>query len=291
MSNSKLLLMTVFCFLLGGVLFGASTFTVTDDSDYIYGKGVHAFFDRDYKGAVTILLQAEEIKSIDPRPFYFLGLACLRQGKTEEADQYFKQAAQLEFSGRGARDYGVAESLRRIQGKDRQRIEKIRSEERTNARIREQQHQEARFGSENAADRESLRRLTPQNQREDLAMLQRTAENFGDNPFGVRPMDPMNSAERNVIVRREETNPFGDVAAVTVSETPVMPAPAPSTGSTPVTPARPERQFINPNVPVVEQERAQSGLNISPVRSAQAAAAKELGRGLGALFVRRGNSE
>ena len=270
-------------------MFGASTFTVTDDSDHIYGKGVHAFFDRDYKGAVTILLQAEEIKSIDPRPFYFLGLAYLRQGKTEEAGQYFRQAAQLEFSGRGARDYGVAESLRRIQGADRQQIEQIRSEERTNARIREQQHQEARYSSEHAADRESLRRL-PQNQREDLATLQRTAGNFGNNAFGVRPIDPINTAERSAVIRREDTNPFGEVT-VTVSETPVVSASAPSTGRTSVTPSRTERQFINPNVPVVGQERAQSGSNLSPVRGAQAAVAKELGRGLGSLFSRRSGSE
>ena len=279
--------MIAFCFLSGGTVLGASTFTVTDDSDHIYGKGVHAFFDRDYESAVTILLQAEEIQSIDPRPFYFLGLAYLRQEKTKEADQYFKQAAQLEFSGRGARDYGVAESLRRIQGEDRLRIEKIRSEERTSARIREQQHREARYGGENAADRETLRQLAPQNQREDLATLQRTAENFGGNAFGVKPMDPINTAAENVVVRREGTNnPFGDVT-VMLSETPVMPAPVPSTRRTPVTSARPERQFINPNVPIMEQDRTQSGSNLGSIRSVQAAVAKELGRGLGALFSRR----
>ena len=283
--------MTALYFLLGGAAFATSTFTVADDSDIIYGKGVHAFFDRNYEEAVAILLQAEKIESIDPRLYYFLGLAYLRQDKTEKADQYFKQAAQLEYSGRAARDYKVGEALRRIQGSDRLRIEKIRIEERANARIREQQQREARYGSENAADRGSLRQLTPQNQREDLATLQRTAENLGENAFGVKAINPINVAKEDVAVRRENINPFSDVTA-TISDVPAVLPPIPRTESpAPPTPVRAERQFVNPNVPVVERESVQSSTssNPSPLRSAQAEAAKALGRGLGTLFSRRGS--
>ena len=193
MSNFKLLSVIVFCSLLGGAPITANTFVVTDESDYFYGKGVHAFFDRDYEGAVTVLLRAVEIRSSDPRSYYFLGLAYLRQDKTELAYQAFKQAALLEFSGRATRDYAVAESLRRVQGKERLRIEKIRSEERTNARIREQQRQEVRYGREGATGRDILWQSAPQNQ---------VAGNFGNNAFGVKPINPINMAEENTDVRR-----------------------------------------------------------------------------------------
>ena len=294
MNTAKLLLVAALCSLLGGVTFATSTFFVTDESDIIYGRGVHAFFDRDYEGAVTILLQAKEIGSIDPRPFYFLGLAYLRQNETELADQFFKQAAELEFSGRAARDYGVSEALRRIQGEERLRIERIRSEERTNAQIRAQQFLEARYGREGAADRDTIRQLVPPNQREDLAMLQRMAGNFSENAFGVRPIDPINAPEEGIAARRTGASPFGEVA-VTVIEVPVLPDSVSPIARTPVTPARPERVFVNPDVVVTEQD---SGVNqptivVSPaalMMQNAPAVAREIGRGLGALFS-RGASE
>ena len=290
MSTAKLAFVTVFCLLLSGIALIASTVTVTEDSERIYGQGVHAFFDRDYEGAVTILLKIDDIKSADPRPYYFLGLAYLRQEKTEQADQYFKKAAQLEYSGRAARDYGVAESLRRIQGEERLRIEKIRSEERTNAQIREQQFREARYGKENADDRESLRQIAPQHQKEDLAVLQKMAGNFGGNAFGVKPIDPINTTEESVVIHRRETNPLGEVTTTVSEATTISVSPDPII-STPTTPSRTERQFVNPDVPVAVRTQTQSGATLSPVRSAQAAAAKEFGKGLGAWVSRLGSAE
>jgi len=303
MTPAKLLLVTAFCSFLGGTAFIANAF-VLDESDFIYGRGVHAFFDRDYEGAVTILLRAKEIGSIDPRPFYFLGLAHLRQGKIEEADQYFEKAAQLEFSGRAARDYGVSEALRRIQGEERLRIEGIRAEERANAQQREQQFLEARFGREGVADREMLRQSTSQshaqNQREDLAVLQRIAGNlgggaFGDNAFGVRPINPIDVPEESVVARGvDAVNPFGGVVAPIV-EMPTIPDPTPPVVRTPVA-TGPVRTFVNPDVVVIETERDsrnQSGITVSPaalMMQGAPAAAREIGRGLGALFS-RGASE
>jgi len=288
MNIAKLLLVATFC---GGTAFIANAFVI-DESDLIYGRGVHAFFDRDYEGAVTILLQAEEIGSVDPRPFYFLGLAHLRQDKTELADQFFKQAAGLEFSGRAVRDYGVAEALRRIQGEERLRIEKIRTEERTNAQIREQQFLEARYGRERAADRETLRQSTSQNQREDLAVLQRMAGNFGENAFGVRPIDPINTIEESAVAaRRGGSNPYGEVVAP-ISEIPVLPDPTPTIVRTPVAPVGPVRTFVNPDVVEIERDSGgnQPALTVSPaslMMQGAPAAAREIGRGLGALFSRR----
>jgi hypothetical protein len=291
MNIAKFLLVVAFCSFLGGTTFIANAF-VTDESDLIYGRGVHAFFDRDYERAITILLQAKEMGSVDPRPFYFLGLAHLRQDKTELADQFFKQAAELEFSRRAARDYGVAEALRRIQGEERLRIESIRTEERANAQIREQQFLEARYGRESAADREILRQSTSQNQREDLAVLQRMAGNFGENAFGVRPIDPINTVEEPAVVaRRVDSNPFGEVVAP-ISEVPVLPDPTPAIIRTTVTPAGPVRTFVNPDV--AEAERIGGGnqpaITVSPaslMMQGAPAAAREIGRGLGTLFSRR----
>ena len=210
--------MTLFCSLFGAALV-ANTLAADDESDAIYGKGVHAFFDGNYEGTITVLSQAEKIKSVDPRPFYFLGLAYLRQEKFEQADRWFEKAAQLEYSGRAARDYAVSESLRRIQGAERMRIESIRTEEQTNARIRELQLQEARYGKENAANRaETVRQLTPPDQQKmDRVLLQNMVVNISENAFGVRAMNPISTTEDNVIVRRVDTT-FGDVVVSEVPE-------------------------------------------------------------------------
>ena len=312
MSNSKLLLITVFCSLLAGTTLIANTFTVTDESDRIYGRGVHAFFDRDYEAAVTILLQAEEIKSIDPRPYYFLGLAFLRQDKTEQAVQYFEQAAQLEYSGRAARDFRVAEALRRIQGEERLRIEKIRTEERTNAQIREQQHRESRYSSENAAGRDAIRQFAPQNQREDVAMLQEMARNLGDNAFNVRPIEPVASPEESDVSRREDAAPLGAVAPI-VTETPTNSVPtspmartpaapsartpaAPSARTPAAPPTAPPRVFVNPDIPTAERDSGgnQSAADAgSPGMLTQGARerARAIGRNLGTLFSHQADDE
>lgn len=295
MNTTKFLLLTAFCALLGTVL-GANTSVAADESDHIYGKGVHAFFDRDYEGAVTILSRAEEIKSNDPRPYYFLGLAYLRQGKTKEAEQYFKQAAQWEYNGRALRDYAVSESLRRIQGEERLRIEKIRSEEQSNAWMREQQLREARYSSDSAADRVATRQLGSQTRQEDLAVLQKIAGVLGDsNAFGVRVMDPNSTTDEIVAVRREE-NPFGDVT-VSASETPVILAPTTPEVRTAVTPGKTEsRIFVNPDL-TIQEEVQRGGQPVSAVSSTPSIAegareaARGIGRGLGSLFSRKPNND
>ena len=289
---AKLLLLTACCFLFGGATLCADTYTVADESDHIYGQGVHTFFDRDYEEAVTILLQIEDIKSNDPRPYYFLGLAYLRQKKTEEADQYFKKAAQLEYSGRALRDYGVSEALRRIQGEERLRIEKIRSEERTNARIREQQLREARYGSENAAGRTAIRQLAPQTQKEDLAVLQGMAGTPVDNAFGVREMNPI-AAEEEVAVRRVDANPFGGGGTVEAEkdEDSVMPELILPVMRPPTPPASPTRTTAVPSAGRDRRnppEAVPAGVNLmaAPTQGTKEVA-REIGRGLGTLFSRK----
>ena len=271
MNSSKFLPIVVFCVLFGGTMLVASTF-VTDESDAIYGKGVHAFFDRNYEEAVKILSDADKLDTADPRPYYFLGLAYLRQKKTERADHYIEKAAKLEYSGRAPRDYAVSESLRRIQGEERQRIEKIRSEERINAQIREQRLLEIRYGKESATGREHLRQPVTQNRKEDLTALQQVAESFGENAFGARAIDPTGTSDAIAARKRSEDNPFGEIVA-NIDALPKVVEIKPSAGRE-NTPAKRRENVGTP-----------TAASVGVVRNTQAMAAKELGKGLRALFA------
>ena len=295
MRSFKPLSVIVCYFLLGGAIVAADSPYVSEESDSIYGKGVHAFFDRDYKEAVTILSKAEEIKNNDPRPSYFLGLAHLRQKKTETAEQYFKKAAQLEFSGHTLRDYAVSESLRRIQGTERMRIEEIREEERANALVREQRLREMRYGRENTVIRDNLQQITSPHRNEDrhnVDLALPAAGGFGENAFGVKPIDPINRTAENIVTRRAETNPFGEVIVNTATETEIPVATTVSRNQETAAPL-PKRTFVNPDLAGDLQKPVQSSTAASPnpVRSVQAAAAKELGRAMGTLFSGKAGPE
>jgi len=299
MGSFKLLLVGTFFTLLGGAVVAADFHFVTDESDSIYGKGVHAFFDRDYEEAVAILSKAEEIKNNDPRPYYFLGLAHLRQKKSELAEQYFKKAAQLEFDGLSLRDYAVSESLRRIQGEERLRIEKIRSEERGNAQIREQQIRAMRYGSKNSVARENLRQTMPLHQHinqnnADIAALQESMEDWGENAFGVKPIDAGNASKENIVPRRTDTNPFGEVTVNITAEKKIPEVSVPRKQE-PVAP-QPRRTYVNPDVVVepqkpVQSQTAATAASMNPVQNVQSATAKELGKALGTLFSGKASTE
>ena len=296
MSYSKLLPVIVFYSLLGGTVVAADTFFSSDESDAIYGKGVHAFFDQNYEEAVKILSKIEELKTNDPRPYYFMGLAHLRQKHTEQADQYFKQAAQMEYSGRALRHYAVPESLRRIQGEERLRIEKVREEERTNARVRDQRTQEARYGAENAAAREALRHsAAPANPNENLPVVQPAAQK--GNVFGAKPLDPTRQAEETIVSRRTEGSPFGEIT-VTTEEIPEVAVPTPTSKSprrSTATDLPPERVFVGIDGTTVRQETAVkptgTGAGESGVPGAASSTAKGFGRAFGSLFSKKGNNE
>ena len=275
MSNFKLPPVLVFCILLGGAVFVADFVVAVDEVDSIYGQGVHAFFDRDYEEAVHILSKAERIKHNDPRPYYFLGLAYLRQRKTEQADQCFKKAAQLEFSERTLRDYAVSESLRRIQGAERQRIEKIRIDERMNAQAREQVLQEMRYGKENAAAGEQL------------PALQQMENSFGNNPFGVKPMDPLNTSGESVVLTRTESNPFGGIMSGTGSIPEQVSAPTVQRTGEPAV-VRTERTFVNPNIPAAQQDTARQ---TAAAGASMSDTARQLGKTLGSMFSKKASAE
>ncbi|RMF38887.1 MAG: hypothetical protein D6753_15080 [Planctomycetota bacterium] len=90
----------------------------------LYGEGVHRYFAGDCAGSHEVLSRAVEAGSMDPRVYYFRGLAqeCLGGDGTSD----FATAAKLEAEGKFVVDVGQA--LQRIQGPVRVKIEKLRRE-------------------------------------------------------------------------------------------------------------------------------------------------------------------
>lgn len=88
------------------------------------GEAMHSYFRRDFDDAIKILTTVIEYRFQDPRAFYFRGLAFEQMGRTYEAEADWKVGADLEADGRVPN--GVNESLYRVQGSLRMRIETLR---------------------------------------------------------------------------------------------------------------------------------------------------------------------
>jgi hypothetical protein len=122
----------------------------------LYGKGVHAYFAREYLKAHDELTRAIEAGSNDPRAYYFRGLALLQLGRPEQAEDDFNRGAQLEVKDT-SRYYNVARALERVQGRPRHMLEKYRLEARVASLIETQKYQRARY-EEQQRDMEKLAR-------------------------------------------------------------------------------------------------------------------------------------
>ncbi|MCL2004677.1 MAG: hypothetical protein FWG73_00795 [Planctomycetaceae bacterium] len=283
MHYTRFLSAIILCLLFAKPVLALDTIFIADEYDHVFGKGVHAFFDKNYEEAIAILSKAEELDIEDPRPFYFLGLAFLQQKEAEKAEKYFRKAAQLEFSGQVLRDYGVSEALRRIQGAERTRLEIIRAEERTNARMREQRIRAARYGTENAAARDALRQSLSGQQGPAPSDLDES-DILADNAFGLRPIDPIAAKEGEITARRADANPFGTVTT-NIAETPQLSETSVATPPSPVRSAAPGgRTFVNVDIAPTRQATGNRGDAINHLRNAQTEAARQAGRILGTFF-------
>lgn len=89
------------------------------------GSGVHAYFSGDFLRSYEDLSAAVEAGSRDPRVLYFRGLAAVRLGRFDEAEADFSRGADLEAAG--AANWPVPQSLERVQGCDRLRLERHRA--------------------------------------------------------------------------------------------------------------------------------------------------------------------
>ncbi len=195
----------------------------------LYGQAVHAFFGHDYQETVDLLGDVVKMKSEDPRVYFFLGLAHRRLGDNKQAERYFKQAARFELTGFKARDYQISEVLRRIQGTERQIIEKYRQQARQEWQEEEKQRRQILYGEQKAQDRAVLEALakTP------------TAPNpsGGSSPiigrarFGARTVDPFAPARSAGVLKagtEEEMIATTQAAAPEVDTSKLLPAKAPA---------------------------------------------------------------
>lgn len=104
-------------------------------SEKIFGQNVHRFFDGQYDDVINQTSLAIEAGSIDPRLYYFRGLAHSQMGNTVMAEMDFEQGAILELRQEGKRNYNIGRSLMRVQGASRMMIEDARSQARLNRNI------------------------------------------------------------------------------------------------------------------------------------------------------------
>jgi len=121
----------------------------------LYGAGVHAYFGGDYVRAHELLTRAIKLGMEDPRAYYYRGLAYLKLGRPEEAEEDFRKGAEIE-----AKDFGifyeVGRALERVQGRPRLLIEKHRFAARTAAKERAERLRRERYGLQRAQEEKLL---------------------------------------------------------------------------------------------------------------------------------------
>lgn len=113
-----------------------------DPLDEMYGQAVHSYFRGDSAGASQLLTEVIDAGSLDPRAFFFRGLA-QSYGGVDASNSDFERAAQLEIDGKKVVNVGKA--LERIQGPTRVAIEKARAKARLASRSRLLEMQRARY--------------------------------------------------------------------------------------------------------------------------------------------------
>jgi hypothetical protein len=149
----------------------------------IYGRGVHAYNSGDLFKATELLTQLINKQTVDPRVYYFRGLAQSGLGSIDAARADFAKGAELEVNGK--QKYDVAAALQRVQGQQRMEIERQRAAARRAAAAKKKKRDQARY--------EQLRR------REDLVLYDpnRPAVDRSElsipNPVASHPSDPFSS--------------------------------------------------------------------------------------------------
>jgi hypothetical protein len=94
------------------------------DATSLYSQGVHAYFAGQSAQAEYYLSTARALNPDDPRTYYFLALARMRQGRGDEARFDMQTGAALE--AQQPNRFAVGISLERVQGSDRLLLEHYR---------------------------------------------------------------------------------------------------------------------------------------------------------------------
>ena len=124
-----------------------------------YGMGVHAYYSGHYQRSHEDFSGAIEAGSIDPRVFYFRGLAAIKLGRFDEAQADFAEGASKEAAGWGGRS--VSRSLERVQGPDRLRLEQYRVRARVVAIKTDREASKRRYVEQTTAEPNVLRQRRP----------------------------------------------------------------------------------------------------------------------------------
>ena len=157
-----------------------------------YGGGVHAYFAGDYARSHDDLSSAIQGGIVDPRAWYFRGLAALRLGRTDEAEADFTEGAERE--SRDAGSWPVSRSLERVQGPERLQLERHRIRARVAALQRDREAVKRRYSGIEEAQPEVLRRIRP------VERLPAAKEN----PFADQPTPAESAPVENVPAPAEE---------------------------------------------------------------------------------------
>src|SRR5262245_13635608 len=121
----------------------------------LYGRGVHAFFTGNIRGAFDTLNASIQSGSRDPRAFYYRGLVLNRLGRPDEAAADFRKGAELEMLG--GEPYPVGKSLERIQGPERILLEAHRRNARLAIHNAQAAQERVRYEQVRQAETEVLR--------------------------------------------------------------------------------------------------------------------------------------
>ena len=145
-------------------IIAASCATVSQADDFLlaqlYGNGVHAYNSGDYNTAYRELTSAIQGGTIDPRAYYFRGLTFLRLGRQQEAVADFKKGAEME-TGDTNDVFPVSNSLARVQGPDREMLERYREAARVTAHQRQEIERQAKYEQRIEAEKTVLRKVQP----------------------------------------------------------------------------------------------------------------------------------
>ncbi len=120
-----------------------------------FGEGIHAYYDGRYDTAEEWLRKVAERTSDDPRPYYFLGLALLGQGKQDEGRKVIAEGAKIE-ARQAALAVDISRSLLRVQGRGRLLIEQLREQARRDKAAADAARAKARYEARTKAERLTL---------------------------------------------------------------------------------------------------------------------------------------
>lgn len=123
----------------------------------LYGRGVHAFFGRQYTEAHELFTEAIDSGSRDPRNYYFRGLTNSRLGRPDEAKSDYQKGAEMELVATD-QFYNVSQSLTRIQGGDRLQLEQMRSSARLASYQRDVRRKVQRYEEAKQAEEKVIRK-------------------------------------------------------------------------------------------------------------------------------------